>query len=279
MKPDVMRHCDRNGYMVLFGTGRYLGISDRANTDVQTIYGIWDYGDDADNSEYHGTFDITTGALSNQAANVTLLEQTEIDWRTLFGHDLRTISHNAANWDTIVDPDSGQYPDPGSDACTDGLDNDVDLSVDEADECIVHTGWYFNLPMSGERVIKDVMIRGGAAIVISSIPTTSSCSGGGDTIVHEIDACTGARLDKPQFDINNDGVIDDQDRINIGTTQDPVWVGLSGKSYTGILHPPVVLRSPGGKTEMKIFSSSAGVTEKLIEEEEKKGIRYWRDER
>ena len=103
--------------------------------------------------------------------------------------------------------------------------------------------------------------------------------GGGDTIVHEIDACTGGRLDKPQFDINNDNVIDDQDRINIGTDADPIWVGLSGRSYTGILHPPVILRMPAGKTEMKIFSSSAGVTEKLVEVEEKRGILFWRDER
>jgi len=47
MKPDVMRHCiaNRAGYMVLFGTGRYLGNSDFADNSVQTLYGIWDWQD------------------------------------------------------------------------------------------------------------------------------------------------------------------------------------------------------------------------------------------
>jgi len=270
-KPDVMRHPTGHGYIVVFGTGKFLGVDDRSNTDIQTIYGIWDYGDDDDNSEYLGSFNKASGTLSNQPENVTLLEQTEIDFRTVSGHDLRTLSNNPANWETIDERDSGQDPNPGSEACDDDEDNDGDGLTDEADECIVHVGWYFDLPLEGERVIKDPLIREGKAIVISFIPNTSPCSGGGDSIIHEIDAATGARLLEVQFDINNDRMVDEQDLINIGG----VWVAPSGKSYTGILHPPVILRMPDQETEMKVFSSSAGVTERLFEVAEKRGLFYW----
>ncbi len=66
-----------HGYMVLFGTGKYLTAADLSDTTQQTIYGVWDYGDNADDAEYLGAFDPThlTTPLSNQADGVTLLRQ------------------------------------------------------------------------------------------------------------------------------------------------------------------------------------------------------------
>jgi type IV pilus assembly protein PilY1 len=276
-KPDVMVHLQKDGYMVIFGTGRYLSAADRTNTDTQTIYGIWDYGDDDDDSEYLGSFNEATGALSNQPTNVTLLEQTEIDYRYVSGHNLRTLSDHTPNWDTVADSDAGEYPNPAdSGECSDSADNDGDGDTDENDECS-HVGWYFDLPLSGERVIKNVMIRDKKAIVISSIPNSSPCAGGGDSLVHEMNATTGARLSTAQFDINGDNVIDGYDLINIGTVSDPDWVVPTGKSFIGILHPPVILRMPDDKTEQKIFSSSSGVTESLFETAERRGLSYWRE--
>jgi Tfp pilus tip-associated adhesin PilY1 len=277
-KPDVMKHCERHGYMVLFGTGRYLGNSDRLDTNLQTIYGIWDYGDYADDSEYLGSFDRGTGILSNQPSEVTLLEQTEIDWRSVSGHELRTLSNNTANWATSDDADSEQKPNPSASVSgSDGLDNDGDGSIDEADEQIAHAGWYFDLPLAGERVIKDLIIRDRKAIVISSLPSDSPCSGGGTSIVHEMDACTGGRLAEAQFDINGDNVIDQNDLINIGTEADPVWVAPTGKSFTGMLHRPIMLRLQDGEREMKVFSTSAGTTDKVFEKTETMGVSSWRE--
>ncbi len=53
-KPDVMFHCARHGYIVVFGTGKYLGSSDFDDFSTQALYGIWDYGDDTDSSEFLG---------------------------------------------------------------------------------------------------------------------------------------------------------------------------------------------------------------------------------
>ena len=47
--PDVMSHCDfnRRGNIVVFGTGRYIGMDDYTTyASVETIYGIWDWADE-----------------------------------------------------------------------------------------------------------------------------------------------------------------------------------------------------------------------------------------
>jgi hypothetical protein len=73
-KPDVMDWCTTHGYMVTFGTGKWLGGFDYTNKTTQTLYGIWDYGDDDDDSEYLGVFDRgATPELSNQLDSVILL--------------------------------------------------------------------------------------------------------------------------------------------------------------------------------------------------------------
>ena len=258
-KPDVMRHCEKHGYMVVFGTGKYLGDTDCSDISAQTIYGIWDYGDDLDNSEYLGAFNRgSTPELFNQPNTVTLLKQTEVDWRTVYGHDLRTLSDNKPVWETKDDME-GQLP---------------DLS----DTVANNAGWYFDLPITGERIVRDVMIRDGTAIVISVIPNESPCFGGGSSIVHEMNACTGGRFDEARFDINNDGKIDENDFIGIVDDEgNPILVPPTGISYTGMLYTSPIIRMPDEQREMKIFSTSAGTTETLFEAAERRGLFYWRE--
>ncbi|MBW2285799.1 MAG: PQQ-binding-like beta-propeller repeat protein, partial [Deltaproteobacteria bacterium] len=87
-QPDVMYHCSGQGYMVVFGTGRFLGDADLNDTGVQTVYGIWDYGDDTDDREYPGALvNRGTGALSGPGG-LRLLRQEEIDWRATGGDRL-----------------------------------------------------------------------------------------------------------------------------------------------------------------------------------------------
>jgi len=270
-KPDVMRHPQRHGYMVVFGTGKYLQVSDFEDTNLNTIYGVWDYGDDSDDSEYLGAFNRgSPDTLSNQPENVTLLEQEYIPspvsdpnnpyfWTVTVGTEevvVRILTRNDPNWETVADSDVDQLPNPGSVSNT------------------VHAGWYFDLPVTGERVVSDVLIRDGNAIVISFMPP-ESCSTGGYSIVHEMDAATGGRLLTPQFDINADAAIDTGDLINIGTEASPVWVAPTGLHKTGRLHVPAILRM--GSTEMKYFSSSEGTIKTVRERPARLGVRYWRE--
>ncbi|MBU4133586.1 MAG: PQQ-binding-like beta-propeller repeat protein [Proteobacteria bacterium] len=266
-KPDVMRHCSKNGYMVVFGTGRYMGDVDFTDVSSQTLYGIWDYGDDADNTEYLGTFN--RPGLSNQPSSVKLLSQTQVDWRTLNGNDFRTLSNNSANWETLDDATTGQQPNPGS--ATAGTMADA--------------GWYFDLPINQgaaghERIISDVIIRSGNVIAITFRPNRDTpCSAGGSSIVHELNACSGSRLSQAQFDIDNDGFIDDDDLINIGTPEDPILVPPTGLYIPGRLFSPVIVtipRTTGPDIEAKYFSSTSGSIPIVRETAEQRGLFYWR---
>jgi len=262
VKPDVMFHCDPSmpGYIVVIGTGKYLGYGDFIDTSTQTIYGIWDYGDDSDDSEYLGSFNrSTTPQLSNQPNTVTLLEQTEIYYDKPSGSSsmLRVLSQNPPDWVTVTDS-SGEDDNPSNAEPN-------------------HAGWYFDLPISKERVIRNFMIRDGKVIIITSIPKDSPCEAGGDSILMEMSACTGGRLSDPQFDVGNDATIDTSDLISIPNPDNggDIQVAPTGKHYPVMMYPPKILRMPDD-TEVKYFSTAAGNILMIREAGETRGIYYWR---
>jgi type IV pilus assembly protein PilY1 len=103
-RPDIMRQCRANldGYLVLFGTGRYLGLSDYADGDaIQTLYGIWDWAEAWENlpslqnnaerrdptAKYLGAFD-KNRQLSNLVDNTDIPDTDQ----TLYLIDLATAS-------------------------------------------------------------------------------------------------------------------------------------------------------------------------------------------
>jgi Tfp pilus tip-associated adhesin PilY1 len=283
-KPDVMVACGSSksnitGYMVLFGTGKYLGEFDMDTTITNTLYGIWDYGEDIDDSEYLGTFNRTgTPQLSNQPSTVGLLEQTTIlsseadpNFFTVtlpssVTQKVRVITNNLIDYDTSskkgdgtcsvsglgIDPCDlngvGTYPDPSRDA-----------------------GWYYDLPLAGERVVADALLRQGRIIFVPYTPIDSPCGSGGDSVIMELDACSGARPSKPVFDINGDGVIDDNDVIEISPG---VFVPAVGIQSIGRLQPPAILKMDKEK-EKKYFSSSKGKIVTVTEKGVTLGITYW----
>ncbi|MBW1820111.1 MAG: hypothetical protein JRJ60_23490, partial [Deltaproteobacteria bacterium] len=268
-QPDVMYHCSGQGYMVVFGTGRFLGDADLNDTGVQTVYGIWDYGDDTDDREYPGALvNRGTGALSGPGG-LRLLRQEEIDWReTEAGRCLRTLSNRAPDWGLVDDPGGGsQDPDPA-----------------------VHAGWFFDLPgfpvrknrILGERVVRDPFIRGGRAVVISMVPGSDPCEGGGLSMIHEMDACTGGRLATAALDYNGDGRVDldDAQLIDIRNEQGELEKAPpTGLAVPGIVNGPAILRIPqGGRIrEVKMFTASTGNTSAVSEAPEARGMVSWRE--
>ena len=132
-RPDVMYHPQKHGFIVCFGTGKYLGDSDYSDTSVQSVYGIWDYGDtvydlrlknvspgwgwsDDDDTEFLGVFDRSSSQkLSNQPDKVSLLEQTQKVYTVTTGtlsQKYRILSNFKPTWLTKDDSGSGQKPDP-----------------------------------------------------------------------------------------------------------------------------------------------------------------------
>jgi type IV pilus assembly protein PilY1 len=285
-QPDVMVHCEKHGYLVIFGTGKYLGESDFSDTSLQSIYGVWDYGDDDDNSEYLGTF--TRGAtpqLSNQPDTVTLVRQTFLpsaepdpNFWTVGDNKLRILTNNAPVWTTTSLESDGI-------TCGDGegeVDCDPNGMGDNPDP-IEHAGWYFDLPIQGERVVANVMIREQKVIVLSFLGEYDPCGSGGKTVIHEMAACTGGRIEiggrsDPQFDIDDSGSIGTGDLINIGTEEEPVWVAPTGLVEEGRLQPPAILslENEAGE-EMKYYSSSTGDIETKTGPGLSLGISHWRE--
>lgn len=88
--PVVIRHPQRAGVLVLFGTGRYLGNSDVGDTSQQTFYGIWD-------------------RLSSQpvgAGRNRLQQQKIVDTVNYQGSNyiVRTVTNNLVKWDDGLAP-------------------------------------------------------------------------------------------------------------------------------------------------------------------------------
>ena len=256
------------GYIVVFGTGKYLGLSDFNSTQTQTVYGIWDYGDDSDDDEFLGEFNRGgTPVLSNQSNTVSLLMQEEIFYGLIDSTYMRVISSPSddpkykINYEAENDSDSGEHANPSSVVAN-------------------HAGWYFDLPLRKERMVKDLMIRGGKVIFITTLPSASVCSAGGESILHEINAGTGARLEDAQFDINNDRVVDEHDMIeieilnSIGEVVATIMVAPSGIWFPTMLYPPSIIGID--REEIKLMSTAAGGIIDVREVAEQKGMVYWR---
>jgi Tfp pilus tip-associated adhesin PilY1 len=266
-KPSVMYHCEKNGYIVVFGTGRYLGLDDLTDYSTQAVYGIWDYGDDADDSEYVGAFSGSLITDTYLPTTVSLLQQIVVDERTEFGLDLRTLSDGHPNWKTTTDNGGGCGDNDGTADC------DPNYTGTQPDP-VRNAGWYLNLPTSGERVISDVRIRAGRLNVVSFVSEGSQCGLSGHSWVMVMDPCTGGRLSEANFDANGDGVIDSNDLINIGTVEDPIMVPPTGIKIEGKVELPSYLIN--GAVEKGYYNTSDTEIKALLQKAPRLGMTYWR---
>jgi type IV pilus assembly protein PilY1 len=279
-KPDVMLHPDGHGLMVLFGTGQFLGDSDITDRRTQSVYGIWDYGDrvyypgewgdysNDDDREYLGTF--TRDQLSNQPSNITLLKQTSKQYTVFEGGEndepvpvnLRVMSADQPIWKTTHDDDPKSGP------------NLPDLSNIGTS----HAGWYYDLPLDGERIINDVQLRDGRLAVIGFRPDPDPCSNKSNSFLMELNAFTGGGPPESSFDLNEDGVIDSADTVlaEYDTDSNPVRYPPAGIELPGSLHPPLSLRL-NQLVEISYLTSSTGVVHLLKAPAVKQGVIYWRE--
>ena len=264
-RPDVMWHPKEHGFLVIFGTGQYFDNSDRSDLSQQTIYGIWDYGDDSDDGEYLGTLNHSTGALTFPDG-ISLVKQTVAYTTTLNSDFYRILSNNQVQWHEKVggveqelseDEDFGEKPNP-----------------------VIHAGWFFDFPNEdpyiGERMIKDVNIRGDKVFILSFIPDASPCSGGGNSFLYIIDPATGGRIETPVIDIDGDGDVDYNDLIQIGTDDDgaPIYSSPTGKLNVGMLHAPKFVKIHEGLDKVIMSDSSGDLpVEDIVGES--LGMYYW----
>jgi hypothetical protein len=90
----------------------------------------------------------------------------------------------------------------------------------------------------------------------------------------ELNAFTGGSIGAIQFDINNDGVVDDRDMVEVEIDGDTVRVAPSGLKLTGLIQPPAIIKLDEER-EKKYMSSSGGGIVEITEKPAKTGIAHW----
>ncbi len=186
-RPDVMAMAGAcapggAGYMVIIGTGRYLGINDRYDNTPQSVYGIWDFGDDSDDSEHLGFIaDRSSGQISS---GLFLAPRQVAAHLTRDGQSYRQLTDVRIDYASVADPGDG-----------DGRNVNNDGNRQTPDP--VHwAGWFFDFPAvpdpqatPGERVGGNVVIRNGQAVVLSFAPGQTPCERGGVSWRYLLNGC------------------------------------------------------------------------------------------
>lgn len=191
--PAVMRH-PSGGYIVLFGTGRYIYgdatyVDDPAKRQTQTFYGIWDNTSTADPTW------LVTGRSQLQQQTITAESTATFG---SFTYAIRNVSNNSCNWGSI----KGWY---------------LDLLQPPSST------------KQGERVTEAALFTGGDRVIFNTkIPSTDACTNGGSSWLMEIDAICGRRTTAKTFDLNKDREVNSEDQFNFGASSGDEKVNVSG---------------------------------------------------
>jgi len=240
-RPQVDSHHLFDGYIVYFGTGKYIenGIDNIGSGDTQTFYAVWDreFIDSSGNLDFFGS---GGGTLDRN----DLLKQEIISESS----NTRVTSDNPIFWDN---PHLGWF---------------LDLFVN---------GFSSN---RGEKQISDSLLRNKQVVFTTLIPSDDICDPGGDSWIMALDATDGSPPDTSPFDFNNDDVINDADMIDTDGDGIGDTVGSGLISPVGISSTPDIITNPDGTNSFYTTGSDQAVP---IEEEidfgpEDRGRQSWR---
>ncbi|OUR65237.1 pilus assembly protein PilY [Methylophaga sp. 42_25_T18] len=216
----VKNHPTLEGYLVVFGTGKYIEVGDNISSGqtTQSMYGIWDRAEST----------LTTFDRDD------LLEQEIIFEVSQFSELLRVITDNSITWHNGTSGHLGWY---------------LDLYNTQSG----------NTNNFGERQISNTIIRNGRLIFSTLIPLDDPCAFGGTGVLMELDVNSGGRLPFSPFDLNGDGVFSSDDYVQIGTDADgnAIYAPVSGKySKDGIISQPTVVNVAGGGNVEIIYNNT-----------------------
>ncbi len=161
--PQMMNVGAAKTRMVYVGTGRYLGESDLATTQVQTVYGLSeDLNMHSDSADY-----IANGNTVLPTGGITLRQK------------LNQVVLSAVSGD----PTTRQAAAPVCAAAANAT-------------C---AGWYADLPDSGERITVDMRLIMGSLIVPSNVTNLTACDIGGNSWLNVFDPATGGEVPSSPF--------------------------------------------------------------------------------
>ncbi len=223
--PMVVPH-PQGGYMVGFGTGKYLEQADLTSTSVQTLYGIWD-------SEPGGSVDTVTSRSK-------LVEQTVLTVTTVSGDEFRLTSNNSV-----------EYSRSSSGSVSPSSKRGWFMDLPTSGERVA-----FNPIARDQRFVFVTLIP----------DSSDPCAAGGSGWLMELDYLTGSRLSQAPFDVNGDLKINDADRIAYDENGDGADENLppSGMKMDAIPTTPAPI-DKDKQTELKLISQSSGNLTTVLE--------------
>jgi type IV pilus assembly protein PilY1 len=206
IQPSLVRHPSSIGYIVLFGTGKYIEGSD-ANVDTSramTLYGVWD----------RKTKRQQTSASTAKATERTGRLQTQQFTQQVDGaiigengqtaiNDIRILSQNPVKW--FKDYNAANPNAPENDISNDASVNMWGWALDMAVES---SGTQL---LTGEMIINNMAARGRTLFLSSLTPNQDPCQAGADTWFYGVDAHTGGRTKYNVLDLNSDKTVDTKD--------------------------------------------------------------------
>ena len=186
--PSLVRHPSMNGYIIMFGTGRYFREADKSreeNAVIQTLYGIWDQKTTGQATASSDVPSISSRSTGLQEQTLTSTTATFQNGQTTISRTVRTLSDTAVTWHN---GSTGKY------------------------------GWYLDLVVGGsaegERIVNEMAARGQVLFLSTLTPSSDPCAAGLVGRNYGINPYTGGRTNFAVFDFNNDGVVNASDNYN-----------------------------------------------------------------
>jgi type IV pilus assembly protein PilY1 len=205
---------------VSFGTGQFLGDTDRSSTALQTWYGLYDNYPNAATSPVSGRSDLAQRVVLVETEQTTTTETENAEGETETTSETVKVRVISAQGDTT------------------GGDRVID-----ADGTYIRKGWYLDLvpptgTAAGERMIYGVQAFGGALFATSAIPADDPCTPGGSGWLMAIDPYTGGRLDADLFA--------NRTQVTVTTGDSSTNYYVSAVSTGSMPSSPILVRNEGG---------------------------------
>ena len=249
--------------MVYFGTGKYLGTSDRAvsSSQQQSFYALWDHNTgpvDTDNS-ISGR-----GALLQQTLSTATITRTYTNADSSTGTqtltNVRVTSNNAPCYQT---------------SCTDAASHVTNQQA----------GWYLDLTtpsgLPSERSVGFPLLLNGNVVFTTFVPASNPCDPNSQASawIMELNAISGSRSVSSPFDLFGSGAQTAQPDGNINAL-DMVTVNSTTVAPSGVQSTVGILKSPAlvyGKGQVKkYFGGSTGGTQMVTDPGDPLGRVSWR---
>ncbi|WP_231893045.1 pilus assembly protein [Pseudomonas oryzihabitans] len=190
-EPRLLRHPSGIGFLLVFGTGKYLesGDATAVSGKAMSLYGIWD-------RQTAGTLVTSTPRLTvADLQQQTLGGDTAITYASATDASVNTtantVSTNAVDW-YDENTGTGKY------------------------------GWYLNLPATGEMIITNPDYQADTLLAASLVPNDDPCDSGAVTYLYALDPYTGGGTDHLQL-----GTTINYSRLKLAG----LFPGLSAFSY------------------------------------------------